>query len=926
MSDESPLQSGWKRARRRVLQSPGRFAELLSRVIQRPSASAADSTPSRRPAVPEIALSPFDDVTKATIVRELHFTNEHDSAGSQRTTPVTVDQGRLLSVLAALTRRFSSVTPHLSVSPRIPTPGGGDSLAVPAPPDAAALPPPPQQPPPPPPPSTVGGEVPSSSVPPAVALPHATPPAVAVTPPPAMPAGVAALPPDPSARESNMEPMDESDGHVHAPTATAEPPPQLATLQVYASQGEIASYLCRGEHSFDRGRTGEEDPTLPQRAERWRQGVERRLGHASMLRRNQAWCMAAMLLGSDTVHLAPTGSGKTLCFEVPALSEQRLVLVISPLCSLIESQCSALQASLDAQDEGGVARLELSGYFESTSEAVADEAPSLEELDSALRPGSLAWDIAHDCNLRAVFLTPEKLANPKIQAALAQVDHVLYVVDEGHCLSGWADWRPDYDAVGERLDSVDARRDARLAAAGLFLLRPPRHACTGTATRDDLDEIAAAMHMRDPIRIVCDAEAFARRNLHLMVQHADPAAEEAEVEHAKKLQYHFRSPTARAACFLLRRFYGVSSAFDDESGAAGCGIIYVRWASEAAGVAEAVSTLFRDEGIVAKAVVGTGTSKTEEEDAARRKANREALAGFNDGSIEWLVATCCVGMGIEFEREPRAILHLGFPPSAAEYVQEIGRGGRRGGRCDCVLYASLEMMHRTVVLLAKQRDGEAPRAVTRRLERFQDLLAARFCGDCRREALLSAVIGPELACQCPSCETCDRCCADGLCCEMTGGSEAERDLRGPARVLLRQEARLAQGRPLLSFRARQLWSKLPSQVASESGCTQLVLHALARRLLCFDPGASSASSRDGVHVVAREDRCALESMRYARVHSVPPAEAEGERMLGRLLDELRLMELQCQRCDALRDALQCECVRLAVHLGRTDLLTDTGVA
>ena len=71
---------------------------------------------------------------------------------------------------------------------------------------------------------------------------------------------------------------------------------------------------------------------------------------------------------------------------------------------------------------------------------------------------------------------------------------------------------------------------------------------------------------------------------------------------------------------------------------------------------------------------------TEEEDAARRKANREALTGFNEGSIEWLVATCCVGMGIEFEREPRAILHLGFPPSAAEYVQEIGRGGRRGGR------------------------------------------------------------------------------------------------------------------------------------------------------------------------------------------------------------------------------------------------------
>ena len=104
-------------------------------------------------------------------------------------------------------------------------------------------------------------------------------------------------------------------------------------LRPDASMSDVASFLCGGEHSFEVGVSiadSAEDAALPRRALEWQQHLEMRLGAPSCVRRNQAHCMAAMLLGRDTVHLAPTGSGKTLCFELPALTGG-LVVVVSPL-------------------------------------------------------------------------------------------------------------------------------------------------------------------------------------------------------------------------------------------------------------------------------------------------------------------------------------------------------------------------------------------------------------------------------------------------------------------------------------------------------------------------------------------------------------------------------------------------------------------
>ena len=102
------------------------------------------------------------------------------------------------------------------------------------------------------------------------------------------------------------------------PTAPA-PSHDARMLAPDASLPEVAAFLCAGAHSFDaeppEAPKPAEDATLPRRALEWRILLEARLGSASLVRRNQAEAMAAMLLGRDVEHLAPTGSGKTLVFE-----------------------------------------------------------------------------------------------------------------------------------------------------------------------------------------------------------------------------------------------------------------------------------------------------------------------------------------------------------------------------------------------------------------------------------------------------------------------------------------------------------------------------------------------------------------------------------------------------------------------------------
>jgi ATP-dependent DNA helicase RecQ len=204
------------------------------------------------------------------------------------------------------------------------------------------------------------------------------------------------------------------------------------------------------------------------------------------LRTFQRDAVAALLGGDDppqpdeprrVLVVAPTGGGKSLCYQLPALMLEGTALVLSPLIALMEDQVRGL-----------VGRGIAATYLASTLPR-AENARRL----AALRRGAY----------RIVYVAPERLSQPGFLETLLEARISLVAVDEAHCIVQWGhDFRPDCLRLG----------------AALARLRPPRVlACTATATPDARAEIARALGWEGaPFTLVL--RGFARPNLHLGVR------------------------------------------------------------------------------------------------------------------------------------------------------------------------------------------------------------------------------------------------------------------------------------------------------------------------------------------------------------------------------------------------------------------------
>ncbi len=196
------------------------------------------------------------------------------------------------------------------------------------------------------------------------------------------------------------------------------------------------------------------------------------------LRGFQREAIDALLGGKGRVLLvAPTGGGKSLCYQLPAMALPGTVLVLSPLISLMEDQVRALEAR-------GIAATFL--------------ASTLPREESARRLAGLRRGA-----YKIVYAAPERLSLDGFFDTLAAAKLSLVAIDEAHCIVQWGhDFRPDYLRIGDAL-----RR-----------LRPPRVlACTATATPGARDEILRCLDWaeRDTAIIL---RGFARPNLHLTVR------------------------------------------------------------------------------------------------------------------------------------------------------------------------------------------------------------------------------------------------------------------------------------------------------------------------------------------------------------------------------------------------------------------------
>jgi ATP-dependent DNA helicase RecQ len=205
------------------------------------------------------------------------------------------------------------------------------------------------------------------------------------------------------------------------------------------------------------------------------------------LRDGQQRVIDSVLDGKDTLAIMPTGSGKSLCYQIPARILEGMTIVVSPLISLMKDQ-------LEKLDQMGIRAVQVNSSLSAEEERE-----------------SLAAIAENRCEI--VFCTPERLVMAEFVEVLKAVKIALVVVDEAHCISQWGhDFRPAY---------------LEMAGAIGALGRPPVLALTATATEDVVEDIGRQLSR--PRMNVINTGVY-RPNLHyrvLQVTNADEKLQEA---------------------------------------------------------------------------------------------------------------------------------------------------------------------------------------------------------------------------------------------------------------------------------------------------------------------------------------------------------------------------------------------------------------
>lgn len=193
-------------------------------------------------------------------------------------------------------------------------------------------------------------------------------------------------------------------------------------------------------------------------------------------RQGQEELIRGILSGQDVFGIMPTGSGKSLCFQIPALVMGGITLVISPLISLMKDQVTALnQAGIHA------------AYLNSSLTAV--------QYEKALR-------FAGEGRYPIIYVAPERLATEEFLQFALHADISMVAVDEAHCVSQWGqDFRPSYLKILEFTEKLPRR--------------PVISAFTATATKEVRQDIIGILKLREPLMVTT---GYDRPEIHMSVE------------------------------------------------------------------------------------------------------------------------------------------------------------------------------------------------------------------------------------------------------------------------------------------------------------------------------------------------------------------------------------------------------------------------
>jgi len=330
----------------------------------------------------------------------------------------------------------------------------------------------------------------------------------------------------------------------------------------------------------------------------------------------------AMLDGHPLLGIMPTGGGKSLCFQLPAIVRFKqtgaLTVVISPLQALMKDQIDGLSRKTGSPNLAAT----LNGLL---------TMPERHDTLEGVRLGRFA----------ILYVSPEQLRSTTFERAIRQREIAAWVFDEAHCLAQWGhDFRPDYHYAGRFIREFSKREEVPPAPVACF---------TATATFDVRNEIAGYFKENlDQELVVLSADRVDRDNLSYRVEEVTTAQKESRIHD------------------LLVDALGAP----DGALSNGAAIVYAGTRRRTEELAQGL----RNRGWTARHFHGGM-------DPPEKKSVQEA---FLSAEVPIIVATNAFGMGVDKDNV-RVVIHADVPASIENYLQEAGRAGRDGLPSDCVL-------------------------------------------------------------------------------------------------------------------------------------------------------------------------------------------------------------------------------------------------